>query len=132
MRLVSSMLERVRISRVFDFPGLAEALSEFSAILDEEENRAEAESLDTSEHERRRGIADSEDGDVDDLPTESVPEGPETADAADLSTPASAAACMIVVDNIANVVGSMMIKSQVQGDLCPHLIATTVRLTRSS
>lgn len=132
MRLVSSMLERVRISRVFDFPGLAEALSEFSAILEEDETRAEIESLDTSEYERRRGIADSEDGDVDDLPTELVPEGPETADAAELSTPNSAVACMIVVDNIANVVGSMMTKSQVQGGLCPLLIPTTLHLTRSS
>lgn len=107
------MLERVRISRVFDFPGLAEALSEFGTILDED-NRVGIESLDTGERERRRSIADSEDENVDDSPEELKAEGP-----AKVSTPNSVPDRMIIIDNIANVVGSMMTKSQVQGNLRP-------------
>ncbi|KAL8763635.1 MAG: hypothetical protein Q9184_000635 [Pyrenodesmia sp. 2 TL-2023] len=114
MQKVSSMLERVRISRVFDFPGLAEALSEFGATVDED-YRVETESLGTGERKRRRSIADSEDNSVDDLPEVLNAERPETAGPAKVSTPDSIPARMIIVDNIANVVGSMMTKSQVQG-----------------
>lgn len=51
----------------FDFPGAAEALSEFNAML-EQNDRGTEETRHENEHGRRRSIADREDEVVDDLP----------------------------------------------------------------
>ena len=114
MNKVSLMLERVRISRVFDFPGVIEAVSEFSADL-EENDQAKEETLDENEHERTRSIADSEDEAMEDLSAEHEPKAP-TED--NPNTPKKPSASMLVIDNIANVLGSTMTKSQVQGTAC--------------
>ncbi|KAL8967055.1 MAG: hypothetical protein Q9197_005640 [Variospora fuerteventurae] len=111
MNKVSLMLERVRISRVFDFPGVIEAVSEFSADL-EEDDQAGKEKLDSDGHERSRSIADSEDEAMEDLSAEPEPRAP-TDD--NPNTPKKPSASMLVIDNIANVLGSTMTKSQVQG-----------------
>lgn len=109
---VTSMLERVRISRVFDFPGVAEALSEFSVSF-KGEGKANEEKADESEHDRVRSIADSEDDLVADLETQRPGTASTTKD--EDSGVKILPASMFVVDNIANVVGSTMAKSQVQG-----------------
>lgn len=114
MNKVSLMLERVRISRVFDFPGVIEAVSEFSADL-EENDRANEEKLDENEHKRTRSIADSEDEAMEDLSAEPEPKAT-TED--NPNTPKKPSASMLVIDNIANVLGSTMTKSQVQGTAC--------------
>ncbi|KAL8808008.1 MAG: hypothetical protein Q9200_004434 [Gallowayella weberi] len=115
---VTSMLERVRLSRVFDFPGVAEAVGEFGARLDAHDTNDKARSQGV-DHERLPGVADSED-EVESNPSpkknDHAYEGVSDArvEAAEI-TPNS----MIAIDNVANVLGSMMTKSQLQGRY-PH------------
>lgn len=116
---VTSMLERVRLSRVFDFPGVAEAIAEFTTSL-EENDRRDQEAFDAME-KRMKGIPDSEDEDEDSNALDfeehaaANPKGFDDQDRNRLQQTASAN--MIVVDNIASVVGSMLANSQVQGSV---------------
>lgn len=119
---ITSMLERVRLSRVFDFPGVAEAISEFTTNLEENDSRNQ-EAFDAIKR-RMQGIPDSEDEDEDEDSMaleyeENAHVNAKSFDRRDinhrLQQPASAD--MIVVDNISSVVGSMMAKSQVQGSV---------------
>ncbi|KAL8728872.1 MAG: hypothetical protein Q9166_005112 [cf. Caloplaca sp. 2 TL-2023] len=117
---VASMLDRVRLSRVFDFPGVAEAIGEIGARLDETERIRDAENNanhQSREQSRERSIADSEDEvESSSLPDADASATENTTTAKDqLEAPLSLPASMIVIDSIANVVGSMMAKSQVQG-----------------
>lgn len=113
---VSSMLERVRLSRVFDFPGVAEAVAEFSARLEDNDQQRE-DKRDTRQHDKARGIVDSEDEAEEGLSPEAVesPQDNTEIDKNVFKTKNHSPASMIVIDNIANVVGSMITKSQVQG-----------------
>lgn len=111
MDRISKMLEHVQISRVFDFAGVVEAVSEFSANVDENA-RTNDEKLDENDHKGPRSIADSEDEAMDDLSAEQELNAL-TEDKPNTSK--KPAANMLVIDNIANVLGSMMTKSQVQG-----------------
>ncbi|KAL8639598.1 MAG: hypothetical protein Q9228_003380 [Teloschistes exilis] len=114
---VTSMLERIRLCRVFDFPGVAEAVAEFTTSL-EENDRRDQEAFDAMER-KMKGIPDSEDEDEDSDALDfeehaaAKPKSFDDQDRNRLRQPASAN--MIVVDNMASVVGSMMAKSQVQG-----------------
>ncbi|KAL9581339.1 MAG: hypothetical protein Q9212_003960 [Teloschistes hypoglaucus] len=116
---VTPMLERVRLSRVFDFPGVAEAVAEFTTNL-EENDRRDQEAFDAME-KRLRGIPDSEDEDEDSNALDfeehaaANPKGFDDQDRNRLLQTASAN--MIVVDNIASVVGSMLANNQVQGSV---------------
>lgn len=116
---VTSMLERVRLSRVFDFPGVAEAVAEFTTSL-EENDRRDQEAFDAMER-KMKGIPDSEDEDEDSDALDFEEHAAanlkifEDQDRNRLQRPASAN--MIVMDNMASVVGSMMAKSQVQGSV---------------
>ncbi|KAL8689642.1 MAG: hypothetical protein Q9218_004728 [Villophora microphyllina] len=118
---VSPLLERIRLSRVFDFPGVVEAIAEFTASVDENDRRIQ-KTFDAKER-RSRGIADSEDEDEDEDGISQNSEGhtaesPNILNDRDRDRPQQRASTnMIVVDNIANVVGSMMTKSQVQGSV---------------
>lgn len=111
---VMSMLERVQVCRVFDFPGIAEAVTEFGAKLEIEHANAQSEII-VKKCESGRHIVDSED----DAECESSPETDGEKHVERDAT--SGQANMIVIDNMANVVGSMLAKSQVQG----HAILTT-------
>ncbi|KAL8719957.1 MAG: hypothetical protein Q9225_003105 [Loekoesia sp. 1 TL-2023] len=110
---VLSMLGRVRISRVFDFPGVADAVAEFSARLVDSDQRDEARA-NGEEVMMTRSIADSEDEAEGELLREGDGRRHEmTNDVRNEKlvlehSPAS----MIIIDNIANVAGSMMTKSQ--------------------
>lgn len=123
MDQVSSMLGRVRISRSFDFLGVAEALFEFSASL-EEKKRGDGEQVNEKEFKTAQSIADSEDEDVEVSSAESELGRPGLAGQSkdEVATSKYLSTVMIVVDNIANVVGSMMTKSQVQGTPAHQLI----------
>ncbi|KAL8759645.1 MAG: hypothetical protein Q9199_000606 [Rusavskia elegans] len=115
---VTSMLERVRLSRVFDFPGVAEAIGEFSARLDQvETNRRNRVASDGEGFERAREIANSEDKVEFSLPPEADDNAIKRTTTANPEASEHLPASMIVIDNIANVVGSMMTKSQAQGIL---------------
>lgn len=110
------MLERVRLSRVFDFPGVAEAIGEFGARLDEEE-KTRRNRVDAKGFEKARGTAEGEERAENSL---SVEEDNNTITRTTAANPEAAEylpASMIVIDNIANVVGSMMTKSQAHGIL---------------
>lgn len=113
---VLSMLERVRISRVFDFPGVAEAVAEFSARLVDSDQR-DAARTSGEEVKMPRSIADSEDEAEDEMPQEAEGERHEMTDNFPDGKPMleHPPRSMIIIDNIANVAGSMMTKSQVQG-----------------
>lgn len=113
------MLDRIRINRVFDFPGAAKALSEFNAML-EQNDRGTEETPHKDEHGRGRSIADSEDEVVDDLPAELESTSPPVPGTTRHGTcsPKTSFSSMIVLDNIANVLESMMTKSQVQDNTC--------------
>lgn len=110
------MLERVRLSRVFDFPGVAEAIGEFGARLDEEE-KTRRNRVDAKGFEKARDIAEGEERAENSL---SVEEDNNTITRTTAANPEAVEylpASMIVIDNIANVVGSMMTKSQAHGIL---------------
>ena len=119
----TSMLDRVKVMRVFDFAGVVEAIGEvgemWEAVLQARENTKirEAQNVDAV-----KGVADSEEEAeemLDDLPSLQSPSleahGPTTSDEAGQIG-------IIVVDTTTNVVSSMMSKSQVQGTpaFCPH------------
>ncbi|KAL9029107.1 MAG: hypothetical protein Q9196_002620 [Gyalolechia fulgens] len=115
---VMSMLERVHICRVFDFAGVEEAVTEFGANLEDNDRSDEVETT-AKERKSARSVADSEDEAEEDVSLE--PDGRRHGEA-DITNPAMGPgrlrAHMIVIDNMANVVGSMMAKSQVQGIAC--------------
>ena len=116
LKRVSSMLERVRLSRVFDLSGVSEAVAEFNTTLEQDCHRVEGD-MNMKEQSKGQGIPDSED----ELEKIMSPENVEklhddmSEDESNSRSYNSLPACMIVVDNIANVVGSIIMKSQVQG-----------------
>ncbi|KAL8739104.1 MAG: hypothetical protein Q9181_000215 [Wetmoreana brouardii] len=109
------MLERVRFSRVFDFPGVVEAVAEFTASLEEKDQIHQQEN-NAEDNKESKTIADTEDEADSNLTSEGAgitnnhTHSPNDTNAPPKRFPAS----MVVIDNIANVVGSMMTKSQVQ------------------
>lgn len=111
------MLERVRLSRVFDFSGVAEALGEFSARLDEGENqRRDTATRNDEGFQRVRAAANNQGNTEKNSPlSEANDETIKRSTAADLDAPIHLPASMIVIDHFANVVGPMMTKSQAQG-----------------
>ena len=129
---LSSMLERVKISRVFDFPGLAEAVTEFSARL-EDSDRGDQANRSRGEGKIERSIADSEDEAEDNLSSRSDERRYRSTTLTEVSTTGSKRppASMLIVDNIANVVGSLMTKSQVQGNVDFPLSFWKIHFTHS-
>ncbi|KAL9001896.1 MAG: hypothetical protein Q9188_005156 [Gyalolechia gomerana] len=111
---VISMLDRVQICRVFDFPGVAEAVTEFGAKLEDDDRSNEVETI-AKEHKSARTVADSEDEAKGEVSPEPDGERHGKADATSDQAIGPERARMIVIDNMANVVGSMMAKSPVQG-----------------
>ena len=101
----TSMLDRVKVMRVFDFAGLAEAIGEVAEVCESVIEGANGHGV-----RRRTSVADSEDeadeGDAIDDGQRSPP---------DDATTHVGSISMIVIDTIANVVSSVMAKSQVQG-----------------
>ncbi|KAL8772982.1 MAG: hypothetical protein Q9209_002002 [Squamulea sp. 1 TL-2023] len=112
---VASLLERVRLCRVFDFPGVAEAIGEFNIRL-EQSNGSEGIRTDGEGFEKAQAITDSEDEAESSLSPEFVDSAIGEPNTAKAQTTEHLPASMIVIDNIANVVGSLMTKSQAQGN----------------
>ena len=105
---VTSMLDRVQVSRVFDFPGLVETLAEFRARW-ERQSFEIGQSADNLERQTTYSVADSEEEMEDGVsPTHSDLNK-------DKQIPGTACCGMIVIDNLTNVAGSMMSNSQIQG-----------------
>ncbi|KAI4185074.1 MAG: hypothetical protein L6R41_004343 [Letrouitia leprolyta] len=108
-----SILERVQLCRVFDFPGVAEAVTEFGAKLESEHTSDGAEMI-VKRHESVGHIEDGGDEAEGETSPETDQETHVQMDAASgqAMRPGRLRAHMIVIDNMANVVGSMMAKSQ--------------------
>ncbi|KAL8659467.1 MAG: hypothetical protein Q9226_000426 [Calogaya cf. arnoldii] len=101
---VTSLLERVRLSRVFDFPGVAEAIGEFSARLDEDENNRRDELASNGEgFEKGRATAISEDRAESHLLLDADDNAIKGTTTANSEVSEHLPASMVVVDNIANV-----------------------------
>lgn len=104
----TSMLDRVKVMRVFDFAGVTEAVGEVNEMI--EMTCADAVRAPKARATRKSGeVGDSEE-ELDD--EEEPPEEP-LGHRDDAHRDGKVG--MIIVDSIANVVGSIMSKSQVQG-----------------
>ena len=95
----TTMLDRVKVMRVFDFAGMVEAVGELGEMREPVPSVVE-----NAAGKTRKEIDDSEEepDQDEDSPTEQVSKG-------------AGQVGLIVVDSIANVVGSLMAKSQTQG-----------------
>lgn len=110
----TSMLDRVKVMRVFDFAGVVEAISEVNELM-EVRTRNLAKLRVVAIARRKEEIGDSEDEldeDGDEEPQSEPHRGSVSLD--DLQG-TSGPIGMIIVDTITNVVSAMMVKSQVQG-----------------
>ncbi|KAL6713272.1 hypothetical protein ACLMJK_008737 [Lecanora helva] len=110
----TSMLDRVKVMRVFDFAGVVEAVGEVREMI--EQSYLSAEKSEHARAARKHEIQDSEEELDDDNDDDDNEEGePSRKAALNLQEPAVRGIGMIIVDTIANVVNSVMSKSQVQG-----------------
>ena len=112
----TSMLDRVKVMRVFDFAGVVEAISEVNELM--EGIARNVDGLRLVEIEKRRiEIGDSEEelDEGDDEESQGEPQRTSVSDDMQGSGPHSGPIGMIIVDTITNVVSAMMVKSQVQG-----------------
>ncbi|KAL8673928.1 MAG: hypothetical protein Q9168_001675 [Polycauliona sp. 1 TL-2023] len=132
---VNAMLQRVRLSRVFDFPGVVEAIGEFSARLDDEEvHQRDRATRDRDVSEKARSVANSEDkAESSSRSLNKNDEAIERKTSANSEVSEHLPASLVVIDHIANLAGPMMTKSKVQGQA---MLATFMRslqyLTRRS
>ena len=126
---VALMLERVRLSRVFDFPGVAEAIGEFGGRLEENDRSDKATS--NGEFERAGQVVNNDDEAKSSLSSDVDDKAIKNTTMAKAEAAQSLPASMIVIDNIANVAGSIMNKSQSQGifRLAPLLMKVRKALT---
>lgn len=112
----TSMLDRVKVMRVFDFAGVVDAISEVNELMEKIAQSFEKSS--GIEFERRRDeVGDSEeelDEENEELQAEPRQESVDLGDLHD-SDAHSGLIGMIIFDTITNVVSAMMAKSQVQG-----------------
>ena len=129
----TSMLDRVKVMRVFDFAGVVEAIGEVGEMWEivararRDAGEKEAQSINVA-----KGIADSEDEAeemLDDLPS---PKRLSWEEKDIPSTPSDEPSQIgvIIIDTITNVVSSMMSKSQIQGN-ASSLSPRTLLLPRS-
>lgn len=102
----TSMLDRVKVMRVFDLAGVVEAISEVNERMEETTQKSEKLPLVVV------GKSGDEIGDSEEEPDEED-EGLQGSDPH--SDPHSGPTGMIILDTITNVVSAMMAKSQVQG-----------------
>lgn len=105
----TSMLDRVKVMRVFDFAGVVEAISEVSRSIEthltmEETGRA-------VNVKKRPEISDSED----ELDDNEDPQADHAACSSATANGGNGRVGMLIIDTITNVVGSVMSKSQIQG-----------------
>ena len=116
MEKAISMLDRVKVMRVFDFAGVVEAISEVKDMMEEIAQKSEKTPV-LAFHEKRDEVGDSEeelDEEDEELQAEPKQESA-TLGNHQGSEPYSVSIGMIIFDTITNVVSAMMAKSQIQG-----------------
>lgn len=112
----TSMLDRVKIMRVFDFDGVVEAISEVNELMEKVWLNSEKPTA-VAVEKRRDVIDDSEeelDGEEEELQAEPKQEGVDLGEVQDGDRHSSPIG-IIIIDTITNVVSAMMAKSQIQG-----------------
>ena len=112
----TSLLDRVKVMRVFDFAGVVEAISEVNELMEAMTQKTDRLPVAASE-QRRDKVGDSEE-EPDEEPDEDEEPQRELQHEADHlqgGEPHSGPIGMIIIDTITNVVSAMMVKSQVQG-----------------
>lgn len=112
----TSMLDRVKVMRVFDFAGVVEAFSEVKELMEKMAQKFKKPPVVAFE-KRREEIGDSEeepDEEDGELQAEPMRESVNFSDLQN-SDPHSGPIGMVIFDTITNVVSAMMAKSQVQG-----------------
>lgn len=112
----TSMLDRVRFMRVFDFAGVVEAISELNELTEEVTQSSEKPTV-VAVEKKRDEIDDSEEElDVEDEELRAEPRQ-ENVGLGDVQNSAghSGPIGMITIDTITNVVSAMMAKSQTHG-----------------
>jgi len=102
----TSMLDRVKVMRVFDFAGVVEAVAE---VKETRERSSQREYMPKDPKTRTRDEVHDSEEEIDDDDTPSVNTLPKTRKAA------NGTIGMIIVDTITNVVSSVMSRSQVHG-----------------
>ena len=113
----TSLLDRVKVMRVFDFAGVVEAISEVNELIENTKQNSDKFPVAASE-QRRDEIGDSEEelDEDDDKVMQCEPQHKSVIlDNRQGSEPHSGPIGMIIIDTITNVVSAMMVKSQVQG-----------------
>ena len=110
----TSMLDRVKVMRVFDFAGVVEAVSEVNELMEDIAQQSNKPSIRVLEKKDEIGDSEDEPDEEEDLQGESRRE---SADVSHFQGSASHSGQIgvIIVDTVTNVVSAMMAKSQVQG-----------------
>ena len=110
----TSMLNRVKVMRVFDFAGVVEAVGEFNGLMEDFTQQSKKPSIRVPEKKDEIGDSEGELDEDDELQGEPRRESADNAhfQGSDFRSNPSG---MIIVDTITNVVSAMMAKSQVQG-----------------
>lgn len=106
----TSMLDRVRVMRVFDFAGVVEAVGEVAQMIEAAQLRAEENEGGTSSV-RKDEIGDSEE----ELDEDEIPPDKETSSGNMNIDGEVGRVGMLIVDTISAAVGQVMSKSQIQG-----------------
>lgn len=122
LKKATTLLGRVKVMRVFDLAGLIEAAGEIGEILESATQEAGSLVKDGGSGQRTY-IADSED-ETDDEERKSTDDSSARGAKDDSMRRRSTDGVhvgMIVIDTITNVVGPVMAKGQVQGDIRPIL-----------
>ena len=118
----TSMLDRVKVMRVFDFAGVVEAIGEVGEMWEAVSRAREgAKEREAPSNKATEGIADSED-EIEEM-LDDFPNQESLSSETPLLIPSNQTgqSGVIVVDTSTNVVSAMMSKSQVQGKLSsPH------------
>lgn len=107
----TTMLERVKVMRVFELAGLVEAISEVGEICEAAKRKID-EQIEAHKRAKKNTIADSEDESEDEL-SQTLGDPMVSSDfrkSADMQ-----AARLLVVDSVSNIVGPIISKSQAQG-----------------
>ena len=115
----TSMLDRVKVMRVFDFIGVLEAVEEIGVMREANAHRDDvAEETAVSRRREEVGDSEAETEDEEDRSCQPTVSGPMSAQTMNAETEVEAFKSqigMIVVDTITNVVSSTVSKSQIQG-----------------
>lgn len=128
LQRATSMLDRVKVMRVFEIAGLIDAVSEVAQIC-ESATRKSNESTHPRAKMHKIEVADSEDESGGDDSKNSDNTSTQARIEDDLSSPGELPPSligMVIIDTIANMIGPLLSKSQVQGTIFLNLLLLSI------